>query len=101
MRTLARGNVFYVLAQHGFVVLYLSVRDTDGSEGVVTDEYSLIEQTDGYDAGERVAAQDIAGRERLLRYCARPMFAAVRLVWAGEGAQARYRLRGRRCKSTG
>ncbi len=43
-------------------------------------------------AGERVAAQDSAGRERLLRYCARPMFAAERLVWAGEGAQVRYRL---------
>ena len=37
-------------------------------------------------AGERVAAQDSAGRERLLRYCARPMFAAERLMWAGEGA---------------
>ena len=43
-------------------------------------------------AGERVAAQDSAGRERLLRYCARPMFAAERLVWAGEGVQVRYRL---------
>ena len=41
-------------------------------------------------AGERVAAQDSAGRERLLRYCARPMFAAERLVWAGDGAQVRY-----------
>ena len=40
-------------------------------------------------AGERVAAQDSAGRERLLRYYARPMFAAERLVWAGEGAQVR------------
>ncbi len=40
-------------------------------------------------AGERVAAQDSAGRERLLRYCARPMSAAERLVWAGEGAQVR------------
>ncbi len=40
-------------------------------------------------AGERVAAQDSAGRERLLRYCARLMFAAERLVWAGEGAQVR------------
>ncbi len=29
------------------------------------------------------------GRERLLLYCARPMFAAERLVWAGEGAQVR------------
>ena len=43
-------------------------------------------------AGERVAAQDSAGRERLLRYCARPMFAGERLVWAGDGAQVRYRL---------
>ena len=30
--------------------------------------------------------------ERLLRYCARPMFAGERLVWAGGGAQVRYRL---------
>ncbi len=30
-------------------------------------------------AGERVASQDSAGRERLLRYCARPMFAAFLL----------------------
>ena len=43
-------------------------------------------------AGERVAAQDRAGRERLLRYCARPMFASERLVWAGGGVQVRYRL---------
>ncbi len=41
-------------------------------------------------AGKREAAQDSTGRERLLRYCARPMFAAERLVWAGEGAQVRY-----------
>ncbi len=40
----------------------------------------------------RVAAQDRAGRERLLRYCARPMFAGERLVWAGGGTQVRYRL---------
>ena len=40
-------------------------------------------------AGVRVAAQDRAGRERLLRYCARPMFAGERLVWAGGGAQVR------------
>ncbi len=40
-------------------------------------------------AGERVAAQDSAGREQMLRYCARLMFAAERLVWAGEGAQVR------------
>ena len=33
-------------------------------------------------AGVRVAAQDRAGRERLLRYCARLMFAGERLVSA-------------------
>ena len=44
-------------------------------------------------AGKREAAQDSTGRERLLRYCARPMFAAERLVWAGEGAQVRFPLR--------
>ena len=43
-------------------------------------------------AGVRVARQDSAGRERLLRYCARPMFAGERLVWAGGGAQVRYRM---------
>ena len=43
-------------------------------------------------AGVRVAAQDSPGRERLLRYCARPMFAGERLVWAGGGTQVRYRL---------
>jgi hypothetical protein len=57
MRTLARGNIFHYLARHGFVVLHLNVRGTDGSEGVVTDEYPLIEQTDGYDAVEWIAAQ--------------------------------------------
>ena len=43
-------------------------------------------------AGVRVAGQDRAGRERLLRYCARPMFAGERLVWAGGGTKVRYRL---------
>ena len=43
-------------------------------------------------AGVRVVAQDRAGRERLLRYYARRMFAGERLVWAGGGAQVRYRL---------
>ncbi len=43
-------------------------------------------------AGMRVAAQDRAGGERLLRYFARPMFAGERLVWAGGGTQVRYRL---------
>ena len=43
-------------------------------------------------AGVRVVAQDSAGRERLLRYCARPVFTGERLVWAGGGTQVRYRL---------
>ena len=50
-------------------------------------------------AGVRVAGQDRAGRERLLRYCARPMFAGERLVWAGGRAQVRCRVR--RCRGTG
>ena len=50
-------------------------------------------------AAVRVATQDRAGRERLLRYCARPMFAGERLVWAGGRAQVRCRVR--RCRGTG
>ena len=50
-------------------------------------------------AGVLVAAQERAGRDRLLRYCARPMFAGERLVWAGGGAQVRCRVR--RCRGTG
>jgi putative CocE/NonD family hydrolase len=60
MRTLGRGNIWHYLARHGFVVLHVNVRGTDGSEGVVTDEYPLIEQTDGYDAVEWIAAQSWA-----------------------------------------
>ena len=56
-RTMARGNYFHFLARHGYIVLHLGVRGTDGSEGIVTDEYPLQEQEDGYDAVEWVAAQ--------------------------------------------
>ncbi len=56
-RTMSRGNFFHYLARHGFVVLHLGVRGTDGSEGTVTDEYSLQEQEDGYDSVEWIAAQ--------------------------------------------
>ena len=42
--------------------------------------------------GVWIAAQDRVGRERLLRYWVRPMFAGERLVWAGGGGQVRYRL---------
>ena len=42
--------------------------------------------------GVQVAAQDRAGRERLLRDCTRSIFGGERLVAAGGGAQVRYRL---------
>ena len=66
--------------------------------GLLSRETVVVMQGWGYSggfsvhAGVRVAAQDRAGHERLLRYCARPMFAGERLVWAGGGAQVRYRL---------
>jgi hypothetical protein len=44
------------------------------------------------DASVRVEAQDRAGLERLLRYCARPVFASERLARVGEGEQLIYRL---------
>ena len=56
-RTMSRGNFFHFLAKHGYVVLHLGVRGTDGSEGTVTDEYPLQEQEDGYDAVEWIATQ--------------------------------------------
>jgi len=36
------------------------------------------------DASVRISADDRRGLERLLRYCARPLFAQKRLSWAGE-----------------
>jgi uncharacterized protein len=56
-RTLGRGNWFHYLARHGYVVLHLGVRGTDGSEGTVGDEYLPQEQMDGYDAVEWLAQQ--------------------------------------------
>ncbi len=56
-RTLGRGNIFHYLARHGFIVVHLSVRGTDASEGVAVDEYAPAEQTDGYDAIEWFAGQ--------------------------------------------
>ncbi|TDJ20748.1 MAG: hypothetical protein E2O65_01425 [Gammaproteobacteria bacterium] len=44
------------------------------------------------DASVRIEAKDRAGLERLLRYCARPVFASVRLSWVREGERLRYRL---------
>ena len=54
--------------------------------GLLSRETVVVMQGWGYSggfsvhAGVRVAAQDSAGRERLLRYCARPIFAGERLV---------------------
>ena len=39
-----------------------------------------------------VHGNDRAGRERLFRYCARPLFAAERLVWASGAQRLRYQL---------
>ncbi len=44
------------------------------------------------DASVQIDAKDSAGLERLLRYCARPVFASERLAWAREGERLRYRL---------
>jgi hypothetical protein len=40
----------------------------------------------------RVHGNDRAGRERLFRYCARPLFAAERLLWEPAAQRLRYRL---------
>ena len=44
------------------------------------------------DASVRIEAKDRAGLERLLRYCARPVFASQRLSWAREGEKLLYQL---------
>jgi hypothetical protein len=41
------------------------------------------------DASVQIDAKDRAGLERLLRYCARPVFANERLAWAREGERLR------------
>ena len=40
----------------------------------------------------RIEAEDRAGLERLLRYCARPAFASERLIWDGPDQPVRYTL---------
>lgn len=47
----------HYLAERGFVGVRLDVRGTGASEGVNTDEYMPIEQTDGFDAVEWLAKQ--------------------------------------------
>ena len=44
------------------------------------------------DASVRIEANDRAGLERLLRYCARPVFASERLTWHREDEQLAYQL---------
>jgi uncharacterized protein len=52
------GSRFYeYLLENGYVVARVDIRGTGGSEGVVTDEYVLQEQLDGYDAIEWLAGQ--------------------------------------------
>jgi len=43
-------------------------------------------------AAVRIEAEDRAGLERLLRYCARPAFASERLAWNGHDQPVRYTL---------
>src|SRR5262249_62154178 len=52
-----RGGVgeHYYFAERGFVSVRLDARGTGTSEGVNTDEYTLREQEDGYDAVEWLA----------------------------------------------
>ncbi len=43
-------------------------------------------------ASVRIEAQDKEGRERLFRYCARPLYASERLEWDAQHEQVCYRL---------
>ncbi len=79
-RTIARGNYFHFLARHGYVVLHVGVRGTDGSEGVVTDEYPLQEQLDGYDAVEWVAAQPWCNGNVGMMGTSYPAFTAIQVA---------------------
>ena len=49
--------LYLVLPRHGYVMVCVDVRGTGGSEGITSDEYTLQEQLDGYDAVEWVAGQ--------------------------------------------
>ncbi|HMN28324.1 MAG TPA: CocE/NonD family hydrolase, partial [Caldilineaceae bacterium] len=52
-----RADIYTYLPQHGYGVARVDIRGTGGSEGVNTDEYTLQEQLDGYDAIEWLAGQ--------------------------------------------
>src|SRR5262245_53770684 len=55
--TRARLGIFHYLAERGFIGVQLDVRGTGASEGINTDEYLPVEQTDGFDAVEWLARQ--------------------------------------------
>src|SRR5262245_62072445 len=51
------NDAHHYFAERGFVGVRLDVRGTGSSEGVNTDEYMPVEQTDGFDAIEWLAKQ--------------------------------------------
>ena len=55
--TAPRHGPHLYFAARGYVGVRLDVRGTGASEGANTDEYPLVEQLDGYDAIEWIAAQ--------------------------------------------
>jgi hypothetical protein len=52
-----RNGPHHYFAEHGYASVRLDVRGTGASEGANTDEYTLQEQLDGYDAVEWIARQ--------------------------------------------
>ena len=54
---LAQRTFYTDLPRQGYVVARVDIRGTGASEGVSTDEYTLQEQLDGYDAVEWLAQQ--------------------------------------------
>lgn len=55
--TVPGHGLHYYFARRGYVGVRLDVRGTGASEGINTDEYMPVEQEDGYDAIEWLAAQ--------------------------------------------
>jgi putative CocE/NonD family hydrolase len=53
----SRSSFYLYPARHGYVVARIDIRGSGASEGTNTDEYTLQEQLDGYDAIEWLAAQ--------------------------------------------
>ena len=54
---LASRPFYLAFPRHGYAVARVDIRGTGASEGVSTDEYTLQEQLDGYDAVEWLARQ--------------------------------------------